>query len=239
MAKKKKDIINLIISDTQAPFHHPDTLDFLAAVKKKYKPTEVFHVGDEVDFNFLSNWAKDPDGYGGNEEYFYAMDFMHQLYKLFPKVKACNSNHTDRVFRKAFDSQIPIGFMKEKHEWMEAPKGWKWADEHYTKDGIMVLHGDGLKGGLSMHQKAMKDNMCSIIFGHFHTSAKLEYFANSKTLIFAMSVGCLIDHKLYAFKYQKKNMAKPILSVGITINGVPKLVPMIVNNKGRWIGEVY
>ena len=38
---------------------------------------------------------------------------------------------------------------------MEAPKGWEWADEWYTKDGIKVIHGDGLTGGASMLQKSM------------------------------------------------------------------------------------
>jgi hypothetical protein len=37
----------LIISDTQAPFHHPDTLPFLAALSKCLKPKYVVHVGDE------------------------------------------------------------------------------------------------------------------------------------------------------------------------------------------------
>lgn len=29
------------------PYHHPDTIKFLKAVKKKYKPTRVVNLGDE------------------------------------------------------------------------------------------------------------------------------------------------------------------------------------------------
>jgi hypothetical protein len=34
----------LVISDQHAPYHHIDTLDFLAAIKAKYKPDTVVNI---------------------------------------------------------------------------------------------------------------------------------------------------------------------------------------------------
>ena len=38
----------LVISDTHIPYHHKDSIDFLKAIKRKYKPDRVIHIGDEV-----------------------------------------------------------------------------------------------------------------------------------------------------------------------------------------------
>ena len=44
----------LVISDQHAPYHHIDTLDFLAEIKKKYKPDTVVNIGDEMDWHSIS-----------------------------------------------------------------------------------------------------------------------------------------------------------------------------------------
>lgn len=234
MSKKKDKIINLFLSDIQAPFHHEDTLDFLKAVKKKYKPTDIYCVGDEADFHNLGNWAKDPNGFGANQEYNELISFMEDLYKLFPICKVAISNHTSRPFRKAFDCGIPTVFLRDYQDFMQAPKGWIWREEWITRDGILMVHGDGLTGGANLIKNAIKNNMKSIVFGHWHTKATIDYFANKGGLYFGMAVGCLIDHTKYAFAYQKKSPIKPLLTVGLTINGVPLLIPMKLNKNGRW-----
>ena len=39
----------LVIPDTHAPYEHPDTLEFLAAVAARFRPDTVVHLGDEAD----------------------------------------------------------------------------------------------------------------------------------------------------------------------------------------------
>ncbi len=236
--KGKKKVVNLYISDIQAPFHHEDTIEFLRAVKKKYKPTHVYCVGDEADFHNLGNWAKDPDGFGANEEYNAMIKLMKKLYKLFPICKVAISNHTSRPFRKAFDCGIPKVFLKSYRDFMEAPIGWTWHQEILTTDGILIVHGDGLAGGATKRKGAIKNNMKSIVFGHFHTESGIDYIANKTGLFWGMVVGSLIDQTKYAFAYQKKSPIKPILSVGLSINGIPQIIPMVLNKKGRWIGKL-
>ncbi len=78
----------------------------------------------------------------------------------------------------------------------------------------------------------------SVIQGHFHESFDIQYASSPNKLLWAMTVGCLIDKKSLAFKYNKTNCKRPILGCGIIIDGQPRLLPMIVNKRGRWIGEI-
>ena len=54
----------LCISDTHYPYAHPDHLDFLQALKKKYKfgsKDKYVMLGDELDYSALSFHDSDPD----------------------------------------------------------------------------------------------------------------------------------------------------------------------------------
>ncbi len=222
----------LIISDTQFPFHHPDAFLFLQALKKKYRPDEVVHAGDEVDFHALGDWDHDPDGYSAGQELEHAIEAMYGLYAIFPEVKACISNHTIRPLKKAFKAGIPRKFMRDYHEFLEAPAGWKWKD-YWEIDGVRYEHGEGVSGQ-NGHIKAAKENRQSTVIGHIHAFAGVNWSGSPNDLIFGMNVGCLIDKNAYAFKYGKHFRNKPILGSGVVLDGVPQFVPMILNKHGRW-----
>jgi len=231
---KKRDYIELFISDLHFPFAHKDWYEFLKAVNKKYRLNDIYIMGDEADFHNLGQWVKNPDGFGAVEEYSKLIKEMKKLYKLFPSAKVCIGNHTARPFRKAFDVGIPSLFLKSYKEFLQAPDAWEWGTEFITKFDALVMHGDGLSGGSGRGLKVLMSRMRSIIYGHWHTEAAIRYFANQDALLYAMAVGCLVDHKKYAFLYQKTNPVKPILTIGLTVNGVPRLIPMRLNKNGRW-----
>ncbi len=67
---------------------------------------------------------------------------------------------------------------------------------------------------------------------------EISYQSTPEKLIFDMHTGCLADDKSLALGYNKINVRRPIVSVGIIINGVPQIVPMILNKNGRWIGNL-
>jgi hypothetical protein len=56
--------------------------------------------------------------------------------------------------------------------------------------------------------------------------------------MFAMQLGCLIDDTLPAFQYNKRDLMRPILNVGVILDGCPQIIPMFTNEAGRWIGKV-
>lgn len=232
----KKQQVILVISDTQFPFQHKDTFSFLKAVAKKYKPTEIVHIGDEVDLSAMSDFDHDPDGYSAGDELKKALVEMRKLYKLFPKAKVCISNHTARPFRKAFKHGIPKAFLRDYHEFMEAPEGWKWAD-NWVIDGVVYEHGIG-HSGVNGALKAALGNMQSTVIGHLHAFAGISYSANPRHLIFGFNVGCLIDKDAYAFAYGKYHKVKPIIGCGIVDKGIPMFVPMQLDSNGRWNGKL-
>lgn len=224
----------LIVSDTQAPFHHRDTLKFLAAVKKKYKPSKIVHIGDITDSYHLSDYLHDPDGMSATDEIKSMHKFVKDLAKMFPKMDVLTSNHDNRIYRAANKAGIPSWYIKEYHGWMNCPDTWKFHDE-LEIDGVLYTHGDEAgAGGMNAALNRAKAYGQSTVSGHLHTLADIRYYANRKHLIFGFQVGCLIDQKQYAFAYSKKNIKKAIIGCGIVDKGIPIFIPMLLNDSGRW-----
>ena len=223
----------LVIPDLQIPFHHKDALRFLQKVYKTFAINEVVCIGDEVDFHALSDYDHDPDGYSPGDELRKAIEELQPFYKAFPKVKVVTSNHTDRIYRRAKRFGIPRAFLNSYAEFLQAPPGWHW-EEYYIIDGVRYEHGHKIPGGDKLSiQKAPLLNGRSTVFGHFHSSAGIQYTSSPEALLFGFNAGCLIDFKSYAFDYAK---ARPILGCGIVEAGIPTFIPMLLNKRGRWIG---
>lgn len=222
----------LAIPDIHFPAHHADTFAFLRAVKSKYKPTEVVCLGDEIDAAALGEWDKDPDQPGAKDELDRSVALLKTLYKIFPNVKVCTSNHTSRIYRKAFKAGLPSRVLRSYAEILEAPSGWRWADS-WEVNGVIYEHGEGFSGQQGA-LKAATQNMQSTVIGHLHAYAGIQYYANSKHLIWGFNAGCLIDKSNPAFNYGKHIKAKPILGVGLIQNGIPTFIPMCLQKNGRW-----
>lgn len=216
----------LVISDTHAPFNHHHTLDFLRDTYRKYKCNKVVHIGDELDFHALSFHVNEHDSMGAKEEFKEGLKFMKQLYKLFPNVDVCISNHTSIPYRRANEISLPYKiFMKSYAEWMEAPNGWHWA-EHHEIDRVLYIHGMGYSGKNGAIN-AVIDNHMSTVIGHLHSFAGVQWIANSIQKSFGMNVGCLVDKDSYAMRYGKHFRHKPVIGCGVVFGGVDaKFEPM-------------
>lgn len=222
----------LVISDMHHPYAHPDTVPFLQALKKKYKFDKVICIGDEIDNHAISFHDSNPDLPSAGEELQKAIDALKPLYKLFPNVTVVESNHGSLVYRKALASGLPQAVFKSYNEILKAPKGWKW--EFDTKADtplgpVYFCHGKTGASGRLASQYGM-----STVQGHFHEKAQITYISTPERLMFDAHTGCLADDKSLALGYNKVNPKRPIVSVLIIINGIPQLVPMVLNPKGRW-----
>lgn len=227
----------LVISDTQAPYHHQDTLEFLKAVKKLLKPTKVVHIGDILDQHSLSFHGHNPDLSSPEDEFLQSQDFLGRLYKMFPEVTLLTSNHDARIYRVAEKAGLPTRCMRPLLEIIEAPEGWSLKDQ-ITIDGVFYQHGDKGKGGQIAGLAQALENMKSTVIGHHHSLYGINYFANPDKLVFGMSVGCLLDHKSKAFAYAKFTKKKSIIGVAAVKKGFPILIPMMLDKKGRWTGKL-
>lgn len=210
-------MIVLYIPDTHGPFMHKDALDFLSIVKREYKPDRIVHLGDEADQHALGDWPVDPDGMSAGDEHRELLVQMKGLYKLFPTVQVCESNHSKRPYRRALKCGIPKAYIKAYKEFMEAPVAWSW-HEYVETDSVLAIHGEGYSGAAGA-LKAATSNRRSTVIGHIHSYAGVQYMASSKDTIFAMNAGCLIDLERYAFAYGKTHASKPVMGCGVVIDG--------------------
>lgn len=226
----------LIISDTHIPYHHPDLIPFLEAIKRKYRPDGVVHIGDEVDKHAMSFHDSDPDLPSAGDELEEAISYLTELYELFPKVMLVDSNHGSMVYRKGKHHGIPRKYLRDYGDVLEAPKGWTWDYELNLRcgDNHVKFRHQFSKNALA----AARQLACCVVQGHHHTTFDIQYSANSDRLIWAMTVSCLIDDDALAFNYNKVPVARPIIGCGIILDGLPQLIPMVLSKGGRWIGKL-
>lgn len=223
----------LVISDTQAPAQHPNTIEFLKHEAKLFKPDRIVHIGDELDLHNLSKYTHDPDLPGPKDELEQGLAFMEQLYDLFPDVQVCISNHGARPYLRAKEAGLPTNFLRSYKDWMRAPKGWSWHHQILI-DNIAFIHGEGLSGdGARLKACTLMQKSC--VFGHLHSHAGVSYFSNKEQLIFGFNVGCLIDLHSPYFAYGKAHMYRPIIGIGLIDNGIPTFKPMMLDKYGLWV----
>lgn len=234
MKIKKQKV--LAIGDLHIPFHHRDAFAFLKEVNRVHRPTMIINMGDLEDWHSLGSYDHDPDGLSAGFELMAIRDGVKPLFSLFPKMKICTSNHGARPWRAAFKFGIPSELIKSYKEILQMPDGWEIADS-WEIDGVKYQHGEGFSG-LTGAIKSALANMQSTVIGHIHSFAGIQYSANSKFLIFGFNVGCLIDRHAYAFEYGKHLASKPILGVGLITEGIPTYIPMLLDEKGRWVGKL-
>ena len=231
--KEKKNQRILCISDMHMPWHHPDTVAFLAAVKAKYKPTRVVCLGDEVDAHAMSFHDSDPDLPSAGEELEKAIKSLSDLYKMFPEVDVVDSNHGSMIYRKGKHHGIPRKYLRDYGDILDSPDGWKWHNDLLiklpSKLDCFFTHGIRKQG-----MKLAQAMGCNVVQGHYHTEFNISYASSPSQLYWSMQVGCSIDDKSLAFHYNKTTAVRPIIGHGIIIDGLPKLLPMPLNKRGRW-----
>ncbi len=224
----------MAIPDMHHPFCHPDALTFCVAVRDRFRPQSIVCLGDEIDAHALSRHLPDPDGLSPGKELELAVETLIPFYREFPEVLVCESNHTVRPWKKAFEAGLPAAFLPTYSKLLNAPDGWIWKNRHEV-DGVLYIHGDSGKSGAYAHQNYVKAFKQSVVIGHIHAHAGVQYDGQ----LFGMNAGCLIDHTAYAFKYAR-NMATAVnLGVGIVMDGqAAYFIPMRLDKHGRWIGRI-
>lgn len=227
----------LLIPDMHAPYEHKDAINFLKAVKDKYKPTRVINLGDEIDAHAMSFHPSDPDLPSAGDELKLAIKHLRPLYKLFPKMDLVHSNHGSMGLRKAKHYGIPVKYLRHIGDILEAPQTWEWHADLKVPliDGSTLWIAHGIKKkAIDVAKHYGMHHAC----GHFHTEFRIEYISSPDKLIWSVNSGCLIDRHALAFEYDKVNAMRPILGCTMIIDGYPQLIPMKLNKRGRWTGDL-
>lgn len=230
----------LHICDTHAPYNHVDMIPFLAEVKHLYQPTRVIHGGDEVDNHALSFHDSDPNLDSAGPELHKARAVIKQLEELFPVVELVHSNHGSLVYRRAAKHGIPTEYLKSYREVLfpdGGGAGWSWEEQIR----IVLPNGEDLQ---FQHQcsgdimNAAAHERCNIVLSHEHSKFEINYKASKSALYFGIYGGCLLDLKSLAFAYGKTHPKRPIIGCSVIVDSQPVLIPMILDQHGRWTGKV-
>lgn len=224
----------LLISDMHIPYHHKDSLEFLRYLKAKYKPTRVICLGDLEDKHALSYHDSDPDLPSAGDELSKALPIIAKLHDMFPVMSILDSNHGSLIYRKAKTHGIPKSYIKPYNQLLGVGGGWTWHNDLVIKlpdsNSCYLHHGKAARGLILTQQMGM-----SSVQGHYHNSFSVEYHGTPIALNWAMQVGCLIDHKSYAFSYANVNIKRQIIGTGLIIDSQPMLVPLLMDENGSWI----
>lgn len=227
----------LVISDQHMPYEHPDMFDFLEAVKKKFKPTMVVNIGDEVDKHALSFHDSDADLPSAGYELELAISKIQRMERLFPEMILVDSNHGSLALRKFKHHGIPMKYLASQHEIYGVSERWQWVNDFSVQlpngQDCYFCHGM-VKNGI----KLASQRGTNVVQGHYHTEFKIDYIGNPNNLLFSLQVGCLIDRRSLAFAYDKLNLNRPIIGVGLIVDSKPVLVPMTLDQNGRWNGKL-
>lgn len=209
----------LVVGDLHTPFDLTEYLFHLKKVYDMYQCNRVVFIGDVIDSHYSSFHNTDPNGMGGGDELDYAIARIQRYRQVFPEADAVLGNHCRIVARKAFAGGIPKQWLKDFNEVLQVP-GWNFVTE-VEIDGVLYFHGEG-----GTAKTKMKSELQSVVQGHLHTQAYIEWAFSKSDRIFGMQVGTGIDFDQYAFAYAKAGK-KPAISCGVVLNGkYPVLVPM-------------
>jgi hypothetical protein len=226
----------LFISDLHIPYHHPDSFKFLKYLKKKYEPTRIICLGDELDKHAMSFHDSDPDLYSAGHELETSLPFIRELEEMFPKMDILDSNHGSLIWRKAKANGIPKHYIKSYNDVLGVGEGWQWHFDMTLElpNGTQcyVHHGkapDVLKLSQQMGMNTVQ--------GHYHNKFKIDFWSNPNGLYWGLQTGCLIDDDSLAFSYNNVNVQRPTIGTGLIIDSIPVLEPMILRDDGILIGE--
>ena len=226
----------LVISDTHAPYAHPDTLKFLTAIKEKYNPDRVIHIGDELDNHAMSFHPSDASLYSAGDELKKGREFLWQVESLFPKVDVMESNHGSLAYRKAMVAGIPKEILRPYAELLDL-KRWKWHPDLIVtlpdKQPCYFHHGKSANSFL-----ALRDIGMNFVQGHFHEKYNIHYHGSTERLKWCIATGCLVDDNSLAMAYNNVNLKRPIIGCSMIIDSQPRLLPMVLNRKARWSGRL-
>jgi len=228
----------LVIPDMHAPYHHADTLPFLHAVKKAFKPDLVVSLGDELDYHGLSFHDSDPNLDSAGAELEKGKKFLKRLHAEYSNLLVCHSNHGSMVYRRAKAHGIPVQMIRKYREIVlpgTDSSGWSWAFSWRVNTPLgEVLFKHQTTGILA----DAAHNSCNLVVGHNHGNFSVEYCASSSHLYYGAYAGCLIDKDALAFAYGKHSVKKPIIGCMVILNGRPMAIPMILDTEGRWIKQL-
>lgn len=208
----------VIIGDTHLPFDKEGYLEFCRDVQEAFNCGTVVQIGDLVDYHASSYHETIPEGYSPKDELSFAKQRVKEWEKVFPEMVVTLGTHDYRPHRKMRTGMVAKEWLRSFKEVYDTPN-WEYVDE-FHKNGIKYVH------GTTDAWNNMLNTGCSIVQGHLHTRAGVQWHNLGGKPIFAMQVGTGVNDKAYAFEYASSLPAKSHISCGVIFNGNPVVINM-------------
>lgn len=229
---KRDSTVVGVIGDTHFPFTHPRYLEFCRDTFAKYNVGRIVHIGDIIDNHALSRHKTEPIADGVLTEYEKAKAMIKEWGEVFPNMTITIGNHDNIVERQVSELGIPAHFLKSNRDLYEMPKGWNMVED-VVIDDVLYKHGTG-SGGMHGAYNSARRQCMSVVQGHTHSFAGVQWIATPQKLWFGLSTGCGIDIDAYAFVYGKYMENRPILGCAVVFNSQEAMfVPMDLNKYAR------
>ena len=193
------------VSDLQVPYHDRKAVSVLSRFIKSYKPDEVVSVGDEMDMQTISKWAKNTD-LEHEKSIAKDRDETHRVLESLKIRHMIRSNHTDRLFNTIKMRAPGLAGLPElelKNFLKLDDLGITYHEKPYElAPNWLLLHGDEGNvqptAGATALGLAKRAGM-SVVCGHTHrmglTHYTQSYFGGHPKTLWGMEVGCLMDFK--------------------------------------------
>lgn len=211
----------LCIPDTHFPYQHKNFFIDLARIVRYYKPTQIVHMGDIVDFHAISRHDPDPDGPEIIQEVTYARKDIVKLKEIVAGIpfKLCIGNHDNRIDKRAAINGIPRIFLKTFRDMLCLPDSWDIALEHRIDD-IAFMHGKS-----NLRGKTALSYGCNVAQGHFHSMLDISYHQTQTKRIWSVFSGSAADSTSIAMAYGLNGLCKDAYGFPIIENGIPSIYP--------------
>ena len=213
----KKNV--LVIGDLHEPFCLDGYLEHCIETYNKYKCNEVVFIGDIIDNHASSYHETDPDGHSAGQELKMAIQRIKQWYSAFPKATVIIGNHDRLIMRKAYSSGLSKMWIKDYAEVLGTP-GWNFTDS-IEIDNVLYIHGEG-----GTARARVRRDLQSVVQGHLHSQAYIDWCVGAKFKLFGAQVGCGVNHHSYAMAYGKEG-PKPAIACMVVLNGTTPIHNMM------------
>lgn len=228
--------VAVVIPDLQVPYHVPKLVNNIATFIKKFQPTFVASVGDEMDFQTISKWSRGTileyeQSIGKNRDTTVAVLEQLQISHM------ARSNHTDRLFNYvALKAPGLLGMPELTLEnFLRLPElGITLHDDPYElAPGWLLMHGDEGSQNQTAGQTALgltKKTGMSVVCGHTHRQAAIPhteaYTGGEPKTLWGMEVGNLMDYS--KAKYMKAGMTNWQHGFGLLYIDGKTVTPMTI-----------
>jgi predicted phosphodiesterase len=240
-----------LVADTHPPFHDPRAVHLACKLIEAFKPDELVHLGDGIDFYAVSSFDKNPERVDKLQQEIDAAVSVNKLLSSAAGDASCyylEGNHDQRwlryLYRHPEVSQLEVLRFSNLLKLEES--GWQLGGEEreYFAQRLVVKHGNRVsKHSAYSARYALEQHhfQQSVAVGHTHRQG-YHVVTGPRLMVAGWEIGCLCSLEPEYTRHPNWQLGLAFVSGGSGHSFAVELVPFITAGKARraiWRGEEY